>query len=169
MQVDRSLGPALGDRRIVPGKRVGTLELGMRYRAVAGVLGPAPLAVRERLGFVRYPELDLDLILRTAPDDGGSSDARVIAIVIAGGVWTGLPRPGDLRAVVDDSLGEPTLLGARALYAAGVSVYYESTDTVATVVVRAPFLGDLFPASHLASTVVNESAAPTRTRGGSRA
>jgi hypothetical protein len=152
MLLDPSRAPLLGDRRIVPGKRAGSLELGMRYEDVAGEAGPAHLAVRERLGFLRYPALDVDLILRTFPEDRGSSEGRVIAIVIAGGVWTGLPRPGDSRALVEESLGEATLVGERALYAAGVSVFYETSGRAATVVVRAPFLHDLFPAPHLVST-----------------
>jgi hypothetical protein len=85
-------------------------------------------------------------------EDRGSWEGRVIAIVIAGGVWTGLPRPGDLRTVVEETLGEATLVGQRALYAAGASVFYETSGRAATVVVRAPFLHDLFPAPHLAST-----------------
>ena len=43
-------------------------------------------------------------------------------------------------------MGEATLVGERALYASGVSVHYESSGRAVTVVVRAPFLPDLFPA-----------------------
>jgi hypothetical protein len=147
-----SIEPSLGDRRIVPGKRVGSIELGMRYQDVAGVVGHAQLAVRERLAFLRYPALELDLILRKSAEDEARAEARVIAIAIAGGLWAGMPRPGDLRALVEESLGEATYVGERALYAAGVSVFYETSGRAATVVVRAPFLHDLFPAPQLAFT-----------------
>lgn len=124
----------LGDRCIVPGKRVGTLELGMCHGDVL------------HLAFLRYPELDLEVVLRTVAPSSSPTEARVIAIAVSGGDWTGLPRPRDLRAFVEERMGEATLVGERALYASGVSVHYESSGRAVTVVVRAPFLPDLFPA-----------------------
>lgn len=136
----------LGDRCIVPGSRVGAVVLGMRYEEVLRVLGPGQLAVRDRLAFLRYPLEHVEIVLRTPVSSITVDGASVIAIAVTGGVWEGVPRPDDRREFVEESLGEATVVGERALYKAGVSVLYEGSGRVATIVVRAPFLPDLFPA-----------------------
>ncbi|CAN5907068.1 hypothetical protein BH11MYX4_BH11MYX4_48590 [soil metagenome] len=136
----------LGDRAVVPGRRVGSLELGMPYRTVLAMLGPGLSVARGRLAFARYAELGVQLVLRTSASNELTADARVIAIEISDGEWTGMPRLRVHRDLVDGVLGAPTVVGERALYPAGVSVQYGPSGDAVALAVRAPLEGALFPA-----------------------
>jgi len=141
----------LGDRVVVPGKRVGSLELGMCYARVSELLGFGEPVACQALGFVRYPDLGLELIFATLDPGEIASNSRMIAIGLRGEIdWAGMPRLKDRREDIEGSLGEGAIVGQRSLYSEGASIQYDEAGRVSALAVIAPFVTELFPRSHAA-------------------
>lgn len=148
---DRAAGVAgalcAGDRTIVAGLRVGFIRLGMRYAEVCSRIGEGETAASQRLGFARYPQLGLELVLATPFLGAPAGNARVISVGVRGANgWLGAPRPGDERARIEEVLGPATAVGARSLYCAGASVEYDADGRVSALAIFAPFVDSLWPA-----------------------
>jgi hypothetical protein len=126
---------------IRPGSGIGPVTVGMRYSEVVAELGPMEGAfVNNRLGFGRYRELGLELVLVSADDGAVSDDAIVIGVgALESTGFRGPIVPGMSREALVAALGEPDdEAGESDYYLEGLSVEYDG-DTVLKVGVFRPY------------------------------
>lgn len=125
---------------VEPGVGIGEVRLGMTYAALREAIGEADGAlVNNRIGFARYPELGLEIVV-TSPDDTLNDEAIVIGVGASEGAGVhGPATPGALRADVEAVLGPaPDVVEDIAYYPEGISVEYDG-DRVLRVGVIGPY------------------------------
>lgn len=139
--VTSNINERLGDRTVQPGTGVGRLKLGMRFSEVRALLGEAEVAASQRLAFVRYPALDLELVFTSSVTDAVTPDSLLIAIGVRGSGWQGEPRPGMTRQDVERSLGAGEAIGPLVFFARGATIEVAKDDptTIVAVAVVAPW------------------------------
>jgi len=132
--------PPSAGAAIEPGVGIGEVRLGMTYGERRAELGEAERAlVSNRIGFARYPERGLEVVL-TSPGDTLGDDAIVVGVGASEGAdVSGPARPGDLRSGVEERLGPaPDESESFAFYSDGLSLEYDG-DRVLRVGVFEPF------------------------------
>lgn len=117
---------------VVPGVRVGAIEVGMHWSDVVRVLG-APSSeptMLVRLGHARWNEHAIDVVFTSPHDSEVTDDATVIGV----GTATSLSR-----AAIENTYGAPTeQYDGHAYYAAGLGVAYGGDDVAERIAVFAP-------------------------------
>jgi uncharacterized protein len=115
---------------VVPGERIGRIELGMRWSEVRALLGEpaAEPVVLVRLAHATWPGME---VLLTSPNDAAlTDDASVIGVAIT--------TPAS-RASLEAKYGVAAEeFNGRAYYAAGLGVEYLDDDTADRIAVFAP-------------------------------
>lgn len=125
---DRAASPP----EVVPGVRIGAIEIGMRWSEVRAQLGEpsAEPTVLVRLGHARWESSGID-VLFTSPDEAVATDD---AIVIGVGLAAATPR-----AAMEETYGPGAeRYDGNDYYAAGLGIAYGSDDIADRIAVFAP-------------------------------
>ncbi len=117
---------------IVPGVRIGSVELGMRYSEVRSLLGEpsSEPTVLVRLGHARWREQGLDVMF-TSPDESTLADDATVIGVGVDSMMT--------RSAIESEYGAPAeQYDGHAYYATGIGVAYGADDTAERIAIFTP-------------------------------
>lgn len=133
-------GPGGGESAlaVVPGKSVGPIALDMTFAEVRAALGePTATLANNRVGFVQYDALGLELAVTTPSPSAVEDGALVLAIGLSSAVgFSGGPLVGQTRGQIEEALGAPAdEVGPISYYAAGASVEWDDSEKAARVAV----------------------------------
>lgn len=123
---------------VVPGKSVGPIALDMTFADVKVALGePTATLANNRVGFVQYDALGLEMAVTTPSPSTVEDDALVLAIGVSSAVgFSGGALVGQTRSQIEEALGAPAdEVGPISYYAAGASVEWDDSEKAARVAV----------------------------------